>query len=218
MKKGVNLVIISLCLITLAFTGCNRVVKNIDKDKSNSSNFGIYLVKGENKLGALTFGRMENETYIDGKKVNLDNIELEEKPLITDKDIKKYYWKTHKIELNDEFLKRRNLSSKEKEIIGQLKNGSPRMYGGSILLNTTDNDSVVIMIDGNKIYSAGFPLPMFSSRSPSEIIIDDSGLNSICISNQRKTDDIRADRQIYDFFKKAGKLVLVLEMEALEWH
>jgi hypothetical protein len=155
----------------------------------------------------LTFGRFVNKTYIDGKKVDLHNIELQTKPLITEKDIKKYYWKSHKIELTNEFLKRRNLSSKEKELLSIPNGSSHTIKGGSILLNTTANNAVVIVIDDNKIYSAGFLAPVFSSFSPSEIIIEDSSLNSISITNRRKSDDVRFDMQIYEFFKKTGNLV-----------
>jgi hypothetical protein len=165
--------------------------------KKQSPKFAIYKIKEDSKFKGLSFGHYDGEKYIDGETASLDEIIYEETPVITEKDIKNYNWRTHEIELREEYIKN---SSKSKD-------SETELYGGCKLLNANDLDEGIVVIDGKKIYAAGFPLRTLKSQSPAEIIISQLDGNKIKISNSRKKDDIRSNLIIYDSLKASGKLI-----------
>ncbi|HEY5584607.1 MAG TPA: hypothetical protein VIK78_08950 [Ruminiclostridium sp.] len=188
----------------------------IEKDKlvleNSTYGFAIYKVKAESVRKALTYGSVKNGEYISGGKKYLSELEIEDTPLFTDRDIEKYNFKTNTIVFNAEFLKKHALAKDELEALIKskelAKNGVLRLslYGGSKLLGCSDSEAVVVTVGEDRIYSSGFVLAACWSRLPPEITIGDSDLNSITISSQTDLKYLIQDKRIHDFFKKIGKL------------
>lgn len=167
-------------------------------DKTNAPKFEVYLVKEESIKGALSYGRNENTGEYVKAELALKDLKIAENPIFTDKDIEKYYWRTHTIELTNEYLKNHSIETKKEEY----------EEVGSKLLGLKEFDAVVIVCNGKRIYCAGVPFSMRWSWFPSEIMIKDINENSIAITkNGDNTKDARENLDIYEALKKIGVLV-----------
>lgn len=142
-----KLVYLSVLLIFItSITGCQSIKESAATNKTPE--FAIYFVKADSKNGALSYGRNENGEYAKTSS-SINELALEDNPVVTEKDIKKYYWDTHKIEFNDEYLKRHEHGEANTGLLP---------IPGSKLLGAKEFDAVVIVVNGERIYSAGFPL------------------------------------------------------------
>lgn len=148
------------------------------------ASFEIYLVK--------------NLINCDASKIDLSKLELEEKPLLTDKDISEYVWKSHQIKLIKDGELKKTLN--EKVYRKTPVTGKP----------------FVVVCNGEKVYCGAFWTLLSSLYFPDlPIIISDytdrdyfeiefSG--EIDSKTMEVKNDVRNDKRIYDTFKKLGKL------------
>lgn len=189
-KKTIFLLIVCLIISTL-FYGC-------EKKQSNEKNkFAIYFVKAEAKEKALSYGRDENGEYVKPES-DIKSLPIEKSPILTEKDIKKFNWNTQEIEVTDEYLK-----SHEAKVQGE--NVSKV---GSKLLGAKELDAVIIVVNGERIYCAGFPIDERKSCFPPEYMISDASKNTISIKkNGNKGKDLRKDERIYKALKNVNILV-----------
>lgn len=127
---------------------------------------------------------------------------VDEKPLVTDKDIAGYYWEDHRIELTKEF--------QQKPKSTKYPGPSSEYSGGSRILGAIDTDKAIIVVNGKKIYETVFPEnPMRSySISGKYEIRDIFSDNSIYIKSFSKNqkEDKRYDKKVYDVLKELGIL------------
>ena len=183
---------------------------NTNKKVMNTKqSFEIYLVKDkESALKARTHGYWDWDTgkYINGimddvngNIVDINSLLLEDKPVLTDKDILKYDWTNHEIEVTKEYVSSNGISADDwsKRVVS----------GGSAILKSDYKGSFVIVVNGKRVYSGGFPLYMESSQSPSEIGIRDIANYKIRIWNSKAYSDVRNNKDIYNVFKSKGKLI-----------
>ena len=186
MVTKVSLVAIALFLIV----GCKN---NIEQPENGiKGNFGIYHV--DSNKSAISYGKV-GDKYVEPnfKVVELDIVG---EPIITEEQIKMYHWKTQRLELKEEYV--RKITDKEKF-------SNEKKYTGSRYLGAKDDQEVVIIINGHKLYSAGFlPHQLRSWFAPSKMIIDEKNCLKI-IANDNQIKDIE-NKAIYDFFKSVGKL------------
>jgi len=174
------------------FKSNNRSVKTLDEKQS----FEIYLVKR---------GSIADPRDLDNQK-DISSLILEEKPIVTEKDILLYDWNTHEIQFTNEFIEKHTISKEDKEIIDNLQ---MRLSGGCKLLNTTEDDRFVIVVNGKRIYSGSFPEHSYSSRLGVRVIADRPN-NRIIILNftdeYRKDGDLRTNKEIFNVLNKLKKL------------
>ena len=189
----------------LVNAGCLRSGTTVGKkdDSKEIPRFSIYLVKEERKNDAIKFSGFKNGSQYKGLNINLDILSIQDTPVITDKDIKAYHWKTHQIEFTEEFISKQstgNLNSEKKQMSS--------LDSGSKILKAEEFDAFLIEIDGKRIYSGGFPYSPIRSQIGAAIIIKDKGRNSIEIWHVPDIgNDLRSDMTIYKLFKEQGKLV-----------
>ncbi|MFD3158783.1 hypothetical protein ACFIJ5_18390 (plasmid) [Haloimpatiens sp. FM7330] len=167
---------------------------------SDKNGFAIYFVKAESKKGALSYGRNEQDGKYVKTDLSMDSLDIEDQPLLEEKDIKKYNWNTHEIQLTDDYLKNhKSIIQKDDELT----------EGGSNLLHTKELDAVVIMVNDKRIYCAGFPISPRKSCFPPEYMIKDVSKDTIAIvKNSNKFEkDLRQKNKIYNALKKANILV-----------
>ena len=195
-KKTIIILLIIIMSVGL-LNGCNKENK-LSKSKGTPK-FEVYLVKEESKEGALSYGRNETTGEYLKSKLALKDLKLEENPIFTDKDIEKYYWRTHTIEFTMEYLKNHSIQTKKEEEYEEL---------GSKLLGLEEFDAVVIVCNGQRIYCAGVLFSMRWSCFPPEIMIKDINEKSVIITkNDDNTKDARENLDIYESLKKIGVLV-----------
>ena len=176
------------------------------KIADQKQSFEIYLVK---RSDADTNG------YQDGEVRDINHYELAEKPIITDKDIVRYHWNNHEIEFTKEFIEKQYTLNPDIKAPVAYGNGNIyNLYSGCKLLNTNSRDSFVIVVNGKRIYSGTFPEPLSSSFMPA-VWIEDGPDNRIRIRCKTEFGDLgkihafqdpRPNKDIYDLFKKLGKL------------
>lgn len=138
-------------------------------------------------------------------------VKYERTPLITERDIKKYIWKSNIIVFNDDFLKEHVLSKEEIKLVTEKNKSiesdiSLSFYGGSKHLKCSDAEDVLVVVGEDRIYTSGFALPAWSSRWSPQIYIEDYDLTSIRIRSPKDLESLIQDKRIYEFFKKIGKL------------
>jgi len=192
MKKLVKsiILIISIIIIIFALTSCKKEVKvEMPKEK-----FEIYLA---------TFESVKEYGFYDYK-----NLVLLDKPIITDEDIRAYYWVNHEVEVTSTYINR-ILKDGHSDNSLYMDNGNYRQYekGGSKILNTYQYDCFVVVVNGEKIYSGTFPYSPIFSYDQEKLIIGDVSDTSfkIIFTGENELDPRNAD-EVYNFFKKKGKL------------
>jgi hypothetical protein len=126
------------------------------------------------------------------ENVDIEKLELINKPLITDSDIIKYIWRTHEIVLSEEGVKKFRGFIESKPKIKQF----------------------VVMADGTRCYAGAFWKSIYSSIYPNPVIIIDSPFQDrIIIERAYPSDDVsigkdlRNDNRIYTALKCVGKLI-----------
>jgi hypothetical protein len=208
MKITVGLLTAALFTVSFLATGCDqgvagKVGNTIDAGKKPS--FAIYLADKKYVNDAFPDDKYaKNGSVIESKDWDLEKVELNPEPLLTDIDIKEYDWKNQRIKLNDVFLAKRGFTESDQAMLEFID--FAYRDGGSKLLGTTQDDVGVVTLNGRRIYAVGFTLALTSSRSKPPIMIGDAARDTLGIDNYRKTDDLRQDKRIYQFFKQEGKL------------
>jgi len=173
------------------------------KTTDQKQSFEIYLVKRED---------IKPNGYAEAKD---ESPVLKEKPIITDKDIVRYHWNSHEIEFTKEFIEKQyTLNPDIKTPVTDGYGNIPNMEGGCMLLNMKYEDEFVVVVNGKKIYSGTFLPPPYSSVLP-PLWIEDRANNKIRIGSisdlgeaqvYKAFKDPRPNKDIYDLFKKLGKL------------
>lgn len=175
--------IIFLILVLFSSTACDKKQKDPIIDKAASYKFAIYYKS------------------FDSAPNSPEDRKISEKPLITEHDIKNYYWTSHKIEFTDEFLKNHNFDI----------DNDFELFSTSDKLGISDLDTALIVVKGKLIYEAGFPLkPYRSSYSGDEIVLEvapKSNMLHIALNDPSQSRDLRKDDRIYNALKEAGVLV-----------
>ncbi|MCB2322816.1 hypothetical protein LGL55_18360 [Clostridium tagluense] len=184
-----------VCILIMGIYLFSACAKNTS---TTATKFAIYFVKEESKKDALSYGRDINDKYIRAN-ASIDSLSIEDTPILTEKDIKKYDWNTHEIKFTDEYFKNHKPQLKEKDLLAQT---------GSNQLCAKEFDAVLIMANGKRIYCAGFPISPMKSCFPPEFMISDLSKNSITITkNSNKMEqDLRENKIIYKTLKEAGVL------------
>ncbi len=175
--------IAAIMCISLLLVGCSNAIdirrENIDEfineDKHTQPNFAIYLV--------------ENMDTIDAIKMDINNLMLEDTPILTDQNISNYIWDTHEITLiKDDKLKK----ILDEKIYWKIPvSGKP----------------FVLMCNGERIYIGAFWTALSSLSDPGSPIImsdfkDENYFRIAC----NKANDVRNDKRVYNTMKKLGKL------------
>ena len=186
-------VLIILCM--LMFSGCQFNKENLSTTKTKIHKFAIFLVSKGDKDNAVSYGRSENGEYVHEGLNNINDLIIQDKPILTEQDIISYNWQNHEIVLTKDYINR-NIENRKTRQIG----------GGSELLNTEDLDQFVIMVEGKRIYAGGFPLSPLRSQFNPEVLIEDTGNNQVSVRYLGKSDDPRKSQIIHDVFKELGKL------------
>jgi len=161
---------ITLFVTILLIFGCNK-----DNKVSAVNNFSIYLVK-------------EDLSATEAMSKNLDDLALEDIPVLTDEEISIYNWKEHVFTLKEGF----NL---EEKLEGKVPiSGKP----------------FVVVADSERIYLGSFWNPISSLYMPEIPTIysmwfkgNDKDTYTINYGNEQK--DPRDDIRIYDSLKGLGK-------------
>jgi hypothetical protein len=193
-----TIIILLVIIISMGLFNCFNKENKLSKSKGIPK-FEVYLVKEESEKGALSYGRNEYTGEYVKAELALKDLTLEENPIFTDKDIEKYYWRTHTIELTKEYLKNHSIETKKEENYEEL---------GSKLLGLEEFDAVVIVCNGQRIYCAGVPFSMRWSWFPPEIVIKDINEKSIIITkNGNNKRDVRENKDIYKTLKGIGILL-----------
>jgi len=191
MKKNIKtliiFVLVTISLITLV--SCEKEVNNTEKKEES---FEIYLA---------TLESVKEYGIYDYK-----NLTLQEFPIITDKDIRTYYWQNHEIEITSTYLDKINKVASNNALF--VDNGTYRQYekGGSRLLQAVQFDCFVIVVNGKKIYSGTFSYSPVMSYSQEKIIAADVSNTSFKIFYFGQGEDVRNNDDIFDFFNEKGKL------------
>ncbi len=190
--KRILVIIFLVILSSISFISCSN-----KKQIKNEPKFAIYLVKEEHKSGALSYGRNEKGEYIK-PELTLEELLIDEIPLITEKDIKKYHWNTHEVELTKNYFKKHTI---------KVSYDANSDNAGSKLLGTKEWDAVVIIAKGKRIYCAGFPLSLRRSNFLPEILIRDVE-SSFFIDKlgNKSSEDVRNNKYIYEALKEANIL------------
>lgn len=171
-----KIVIIFLMLIILIFNSACSLQKEEDVNGSVKVSFAIYLVKDEKTFEAIN------------KDIN--ELALEDEPIITDQNIVSYIWNEHKIT----FVKDKKLQKilDEKVYMKAPTNGKP----------------FVVVCNGERIYVGSFWTLLSSLSAPNcpTIVSDFSDKDSFRISYAYDKGDSRNDERIYKTFERLEKL------------
>lgn len=209
MKRTVGMLIAALCMVSCLTAGCGQGTAGQTNTANNSEkkpSFAIYLVDKKYSNDVFpTDQYAQNGSVIESKDWDIEKVKLNPKPVLTDLDIKEYDWKNQIVKLNDAFLAERGFTESDKAMIEFID--FAYRDGGSKLLGATQDDVGIVALNGKRIYAVGFTLALTSSRSKPPIMIEDAARDTLRIDNYRKTDDLRQDKRIYQFFKQEGKLI-----------
>ncbi len=198
MKK----IFLSIIIFSILFTLVSCTVEPEPENKVDT--FEIYLATSDSLR---EFGYYDTENLI-----------LKDEPLLTDKDIRHYYWEQHIIELNGSFLEDVfNTSTVAYNEFNSNLNGI-RQYntGGSKFLSTSQNMGFVIVINGEKIYSGTFPAGPELTSMEEKLILGDITDDRMAILYTGDDFDIRNNDSIYNFFLNSGKLAQMSGEDSIE--
>ncbi|NSW91749.1 MAG: hypothetical protein HPY74_13955 [Firmicutes bacterium] len=148
----------------------NAVIPKVNENQNSNGRFAIYLVKDADTKVAVEKG--------------INNLELEDTPIITEKDIKSYNWSEHSFETSEDVLNR---------IPSVPVNGIP----------------FVVVVDGERIYIGAFwtSLSSISTQLPVINIMEKPfSINLGYPVEYEHSVDIRNDNRIYNVLKETGKL------------
>lgn len=183
MKKAINL-LIAIFTVIIMFAGCSN---SNTEAKKKASDFKIYLVNEK-----------EFSKLIDTK---LEDIPLDGEPLITEKDIKAYYWKGQSEKVSSLFELR------DSKIL--LERMMDRGYTGL-------NYYPFITVVGEKRMYLGALYSPFTSVSPPQgihIFIGTIALNSKAYEiYETDSKELIHDKQIYKALEKEG----ILKMQSMQ--
>jgi hypothetical protein len=172
MRKITFVMIITMLLM---INSACALKSDSEQNDGIKASFKIYLVKDTVSSEVL--------------KEDLNKLKLEEQPLLTDKNISEYVWKTHQIKLvkDDELNK----------VLDEKLNMKVPVSGKPF----------VVVCNGERIYCGVFWTKLSSLFYPEcpTIISDYSDRDYFEISFEGKN-DIRNDKRIYETLKKLGKL------------
>jgi len=188
---------ISLILLLLNIFLLSSCDKTAVRNQNNATpKFAIYFVKEEEKKNVLSYGKDENTGEYIKPSSKITEVSLEDIPIVTEKDIEKYYWYSHEIQFKDEYLKK------------HMQNKNTEYTGKSNLLGAGCHDVVIIVVNGIRIYSAGFSPLEHHSHFPPEIMFSDTSKDTIgIINNGNDTNDkLIDDKRIYNVLKELNLL------------
>jgi hypothetical protein len=212
MKRTVGMLVGLFCLPVITVLGFSSGCSDSAAYKSSmaslpnvASNFAIYKVDKSNLEEVFSWQVVgEDGSIIEENNVDLNEVKLEDEPILTEHGIKHYDWKDQKIILTEEYLIAHGFTESDKAM-SEFIDYAYR-DGGSKLLGADQDDTAVIVLNGKRIYAVGFPCALTSSKEKPPVMIEDVGRGILKINNYRETDDLRLNKQIYGFFKKEGKL------------
>ena len=161
--KGLILSILLICTL-LVCLGCSS---NTNIETTSNNSFAIYLVQDDKTIEALS------------KDIN--NLKLEDEPIVTDQNILKYEWALHRFTINKD------------EKLQKLLNDKVYMKV------PTDGKPFVVMCDGERIYVGVFWTRLSSVSAPNcPIIISDfSDIDYFQIDYAHNDADTRNDERVY---------------------
>lgn len=165
-----SIIFIILLAILFLVLGCNK-----DNNDITVHDFSIYLVR--------------NLSATEAMSKNLDELPLENLPILTDKEINIYNWEEHTFVLNEGF-------SLEEKLEGKVPlSGKP----------------FVVVVDSERIYLGSFWTPISSlyiAEIPkiNSIWFKDNEKDSYTIGYGNKQNDPRDDIRIYESLKSLGKI------------
>lgn len=187
-SKFISLILLLLNIFLLS--SCDKT--EVRNQNNTTPKFAIYFVKEEEKKNVLSYGRDENTGEYIKPSSKITEVSLEDLPVVTERDIEKYYWSSHEIQFKDEYLKK------------HMQNKNIEYTGKSNLLGGECHDVVIIVVNGNRIYSAGFSPLEHHSHFPPEVMFSDTSKNAIgVINNGNDTNDkLIGDKRIYKVLKE----------------
>ena len=166
-----------LLFVALLLVGCSSSDSNSNNRTVNSvKDFSIYLIK--------------DLTVTEAMGKNLNDLPLEEKPMLTDKEITKYNWKEHTFTLQESF-------SLEEKLEGKVSlSGRP----------------FVVVVGSDRVYLGSFWNYFSSAYNPVIPTISSSWFKSnnkdtYTISYITTKKDPRDDIRIYESLKGLGKII-----------
>ncbi len=169
--------IITIMIISVIIAGYVVVKYYVTKD-SQSDCFSMYLVEGVNTYNAT--------------QMHINDLKLENIPLITERNIEAYIWNEHRIDLimNDSLFK----SLEEKVFWRVPMNGKP----------------FVIVCNGKRLYVGTFWTALSSLNAPNcpYIMSDNKESKSLYIKNYDEKKNLRNNKVLKNALKEAGKLKL----------
>ncbi len=189
MSRKVTFYIVGILLSILVLTvGCEKAIE----EQPTVNSFEIYLATLES---VSEFGYFDYE-----------NLVLEENPILTDNDIRAYYWMNHEIELTSTYIDKIN-DNPGGNVLYQ-DNGSFRQYeqGGSRLLKAFQYDCFVIVINGERVYSGTFSYSPIMSYPQEPLIIGDISNTSFQFIFTGIGEDPRNTDVMYNYFLSEDKL------------
>lgn len=186
-KKNLCIIIFSILIILVS---CSSEPETQIKEDS----FEIYIATTDS---IREFGYYDTENLI-----------LKGEPILTDNDIRHYYWDQHIIELTGSYLEDIfiNTTIAYDDYVINLHGLREYNTGGSKTLSTSQNMGFVIVINGEKIYSGTFPSGPELNQQEEKIILGDMDDDRIALIFTGEDFDIRNNDDIYEFFLKTGQL------------
>jgi len=163
-------VLILLLAMMLLIFGCSK-----NDTQNTKHDLSIYLVKELSTKEAMS--------------KNIDELPLENEPVLTDKEIKIFNWKAQTFSIMDGF-------SLEKRLEGKVP---------------LDGKSFVLVVDGKRIYLGSFWTPISSLYYPDIPTIDsvwsgEINKSTYTIRYGLEQQDPRSDKRIYEALKSLNKL------------
>lgn len=169
MKKNGFILTIIVLLLCLNI-GC---LDKPEEKKNKKASFEIYLLKNTRTVKALN--------------ADINTLEIESKPILTDRDIEKYDYKLLQIKIKD-----------SKKISENIKNSKVPL----------DGKPFVVICNGKRIYVGAFWTAISSLFFPEcpTILIDFFENNTLKISASKEKTKLVNDKIILDTFKDLKKL------------
>lgn len=189
--KKILAVLISISII-MAISGCAN--NEISEEETETKTFEIYLAQTES---------VREYGYYD-----LDNLILQEKPVLTGTDIRKYYWNSHTIELTGDFIEKLYQMNKDSYIEFNIDSDGFRSYvkGGSRFLGSAQYMAFVVLVNGERVYSGTFPGSPVMPVEGEALILGDISDDRLQIKFNGEGFDIRNQDAVFNYFNDENKI------------
>lgn len=168
--------LLMLLTFTILLFGCNQkngIIPKQNTDAAKEPAYAIYLIKNA-------------KSFDDIRKLDINSLQIESQPIITDEDIESYSWSNHTIQLKQELNKNGISTIKGIGTPFVVRAEHQNIYAGafwSSISSASADFPVIIVLEKTLTLQQGYP------GGDPEVVPDH-----------------RQDNRIYNALKKSGKL------------